>query len=149
MDYATDLLAHGVTVVSAQHEGRVGGLAVAWATQVSPKRILICVGKQSTTRELILGSGAFTVNALRTDQLEVARRFGKGHSAQTDKFEGIPWHAGDSGAPVLDDCAAWFECRVVDTFELDDGHLLLIGEIAAGEVREPDAERLIYRQSDY
>jgi flavin reductase (DIM6/NTAB) family NADH-FMN oxidoreductase RutF len=149
MDYAPDLLAHGVTVVTARNDGRAGGLAVAWATQVSAKRILICVGKQSTTRELISGSGAFTVSALRKDQVEVARKFGRGHSADVDKFEGIPHHAADSGAPVLDDCAAWFDCRVVDTFELDDGHLLFVGDIVAGEVREPVTDRLIYRQSDY
>jgi hypothetical protein len=29
-----DMLAHGVNVVCAQHEGELGGLAVAWATQV-------------------------------------------------------------------------------------------------------------------
>ena len=51
-----DMLTHGVYIVCAQFSGRRGGLAVAWAMQVATERILICVGKQSATRELIIGS---------------------------------------------------------------------------------------------
>jgi flavin reductase (DIM6/NTAB) family NADH-FMN oxidoreductase RutF len=53
MELSHDMLTHGVNVVCAQHDGALGGLAVAWATQVARNRILICVGDQSATRELI------------------------------------------------------------------------------------------------
>ena len=33
-----DMLAHGVNVVRAQHKGKRGGLAVAWATQLATDR---------------------------------------------------------------------------------------------------------------
>lgn len=43
-----DMLAHGVNVVCAEHEGKRGGLA--WAIQLATDTILICVGRQSATR---------------------------------------------------------------------------------------------------
>ena len=54
MELRHDMLAHGVNIVCAAHDGHRGGLAVAWATQVSVDHVLICVGAQSATRELIL-----------------------------------------------------------------------------------------------
>ena len=71
-----DMLTHGVYIVCAAHEGKRGGLAVAWATQVAKDQILICVGKQSATRELILASRAFGLSVLTRQQLSVARAFG-------------------------------------------------------------------------
>lgn len=148
MNLRHDMLNHGVNIVTAAYEGRRGGLAVAWATQIATDRVLICVGSQSTTRELILGSQAFAVNVLRKDQLEIARRFGGGHSAQVDKFAGIAWHTGETGAPVLDDCANAIECRVERVID-NDGEKLIIGRVVAADLRQPDHEPLVYREADY
>jgi 3-hydroxy-9,10-secoandrosta-1,3,5(10)-triene-9,17-dione monooxygenase reductase component len=148
MELRHDMLNHGVNVVTAQHEGRRGGLAVAWATQIATDRLLICVGSQSTTRTLILGSKAFAVNVLLRDQLDVARRFGGRHSAEIDKFEGLSWHTGGTGAPLLDDCATVLECRVERVFD-EDGERLMLGRVVAAEHHQRDYEPLIYRESDY
>lgn len=87
MELRHDMLTHGVYVVCAQHERRRGGLAVAWATQVATDRLLICVGKQSATRELILASKAFGLSVLTRQQIDVARAFGTQSSRTVDKFE--------------------------------------------------------------
>ena len=148
MNLRHDMLNHGVNVVTAAHEGRTGGLAVAWATQVATERVLICVGSQSTTRELILGSGAFAVNVLRRDQLETARRFGGGHSAEVDKFEGVAYHLGQTGAPLLDDCAASLECEAEHVYG-EGGEKLIVGRVISAEFHQTDYTPLIYRESDY
>ena len=101
MDLRHDMLTHGVNIVTAGHEGRLAGLAVAWATQTATNRILICVGKQSATREVILAAGAFSLSVLRQDQLEIARRFGRTSSRDTDKFAGLAHHAAETGSPLL------------------------------------------------
>jgi len=149
MEYSTDLLTHGVNVVTAENEGETAGLAVAWATQVSSEKLLICVGSQSTTRPLIEGSGAFGLSVLRADQRDVARTFGRHHSNEVDKFAGISCHTRETGAPLLDDCVAAFDCRVERTFELEDGQILFLATIVDGKVFEPHAERLIYHTEDY
>ena len=144
-----DMLTHGVNVVAAEHEGKRGGLSVAWATQTAKDRILICVGRQSSTRELILASGAFGLSILARAQVDVARRFGKGSSGKVDKFEGVKHHAAETGSPLLDDCAAWFDCRVEAAHDEPGGSKLIVGRIvAAGRVRD-EYEPLIYREEDY
>ena len=143
-----DMLTHGVNVVCAQHEDRRGGLAVAWATQVAKDRILVCVGKQSATRELILASRAFGLSVLTREQLDVARAFGTRSSRKVDKFEGVGYHTAETGSPLLDDCAATFDCRVHVVYDLDDGKLI-VGQILSAKRLKEEYEPLIYREEDY
>ena len=143
-----DMLVHGVYVVAAQHEGKRGGLTVAWATQVGTDRVLICVGKQSATRALILASEAFGLSMLTSEQVAVGRAFGRRSSKDVDKFEGIGYHIGDTGSPLLDDCAATFDCQVEAVYDLDD-QKLIVGRIVAAEWPKEGYEPLIYREEDY
>jgi flavin reductase (DIM6/NTAB) family NADH-FMN oxidoreductase RutF len=142
------MLTHGVYIVCAQHEERKGGLAVAWATQVATNRILICVGKQSTTRELILASKAFGLSVLTQEQVDVARAFGRQSSRDVNKFESVGYHTAETGSPLLDDCAATFDCRVVAVHD-EDSKKLIIGQIAAAERVKEAYEPLIYKEEDY
>jgi flavin reductase (DIM6/NTAB) family NADH-FMN oxidoreductase RutF len=144
----TDLLTQGVYVMAASHGGRIGGLTVAWATQVTASRVMVSVGKQSSTRQLVLASGAFGLSALRPNQIELARHFGKTSKTIRDKFEGVAWHPGQTGSPLLDDCAAALDCRVEKTLELDDGHILIVAQVVDAKVSE-GALRLIYNEDEY
>lgn len=148
MNLRHDMLNHGVNVVTAAHEDRRGGLAVAWATQVATDRVLICVGAQSTTRELILASNAFAVNVLRRDQLDLARRFGGRHSSEVDKFEGLATHVAVTGSPLLDDCAVALDCEVQHVYG-EGPEKLIIGRVVAAEFHDRAYEPLIYCESDY
>ena len=144
-----DMLTHGVNVVAARHESRLAGLAVAWATQTSTDRILICVGSQSATRELILAAGAFGLSVLREDQLEIARTFGRRSSRDTDKFAGLAHHADQTGSPLLDDCIATFDCRVESVYDQAGGSKLIVGRIVSAELKDNRTAPLLYRQEDY
>jgi 3-hydroxy-9,10-secoandrosta-1,3,5(10)-triene-9,17-dione monooxygenase reductase component len=142
------MLTHGVNVVCAQHDGRLGGLAVAWATQVSTDRVLICVGRQSATRELILGSQAFGLSVLTREQLDIARLFGRTCSRTTDKFEDITYHTAETGSPLLDDCAIALDCRVEVIHDLGT-QKLIVGRVVSAERIRDAVEPLIYREEDY
>ena len=143
-----DMLTHGVNVVCAAHEGRRGGMAVAWATQVGKNRILICVGKQSTTRELILASKAFGLSILAREQLDVARAFGTQSGRKVDKLQGYDYDVAETGSPLLDDCAATFDCRVIAVHDLYD-EKLIVGQIVAAKRLQDEYEPLLYREEDY
>jgi len=142
------MLTHGVYVVCAQHEGKRSGLAVAWATQLATDQILICVGSQSATRELILASRAFGLSVLSREQIGIARAFGTRSSRRVDKFEGVGTHTALTGSPLLDDCAATFDCAVEAVHE-HGTQRLIIGRIVAAERLKEQAEPLIYREEDY
>lgn len=148
MKLGNDMLSHGVYVICAQHEGKLGGLAVAWATQVATDRILLCVGKQSATRELILASGAFGLSVLTREQLDVAGLFGRRSSRDVDKFEGIAFHTAETGSPLLDDCAIALDCHVIGVYDFES-QKLIVGQVVAAERLQEDYEPLIFREEDY
>ena len=148
MRLSHDMLTHGVYVVCAQHERTRRGLAVAWATQLATDRILICVGKQSATRELILASKAFGLSVLTREQVGLARAFGTRSSRDADKFAGVHWHAGGTGSPLLDECAATFDCKVQAVYD-HRNQKLIVGEIVAAERLKKEYDPLIYREEDY
>ena len=148
MKLRNDMLNHGVNVVTAQDEGRRGGLAVAWATQMATDRALICVGKQSTTRELILGSKAFGLSVLAQQHLDIARRFGQGQSRDMDKFEGLGVHTATTGSPLLDDCAAALDCEVEMVYDQEGGLKLILGRVVAAEQLMAEHDPLVYRDED-
>lgn len=143
-----DMLTHGVYIVCAQHEGKKGGLAVAWATQIETDYILICVGSQSATRKLILNSRAFGLSVLSKGQEDVAKLFGGKSSRKVNKFEKIGYHTAVTGSPLLDDCAATFDCQVVDVHD-HGSEKLIIGKIVAAEFLKKEYEPLVYREEDY
>ena len=148
MQLRHDMLTHGVYVVCADHQGRRGGLALAWATQVGTDTILICVGKQSATRKLILDSGAFGLSALAQDQVDVARLFGRHSSPEVNKFENMAYHTAVTGSPLLDDCGLALDCRVQDVHDLDTKKLI-VGRIEAAEQLRDVYEPLVYHEEDY
>jgi flavin reductase (DIM6/NTAB) family NADH-FMN oxidoreductase RutF len=115
---------------------------------VATDRILICVGKQSATRELILASKAFGLSVLTREQVDVARVFGTRSSHTVDKFEGVGYHTAETGSPLLDDCAATLNCRVKAVHDQGD-EKLIVGHIVAAERLKKTYEPLIYREEDY
>jgi flavin reductase (DIM6/NTAB) family NADH-FMN oxidoreductase RutF len=143
-----DMLNHGVNIVCAAHDDKLGGLAVAWATQIGTDHLLICVGSQSYTRELILASGAFGLSVLRADQLEISRLFGRCSSRDTNKFADVAYSLGETGSPLLDDCATALDCRVVQVHDWGR-EKLIIGQVASARLADEPYEPLIYRTSDY
>lgn len=148
MDFSHDMITHGVNIVCAHHHGQRRGLAVAWATQVGKERVLICVGQQSATRELILASGAFGLSVLAAHQVNVARHFGRQSSRKVDKLAGLATHTAETGAPLLDDCLLCLDCRVEAVHDLDR-EKLIVGRVVAVERRQESCEPLIYREADY
>jgi flavin reductase (DIM6/NTAB) family NADH-FMN oxidoreductase RutF len=143
-----DMMTHGVNIVCAQNEGKKRGLAVAWATQIDTDYILICVGSQSATRELILNSRAFGLSVLAKGQEEIAKLFGGKSSRKVNKFEKVRYHTAKTGSPLLDDCAAVFDCKVEEVHD-HGSEKLIIGKIVAAEFPKKEYEPLVYREKDY
>jgi len=142
------MLVHGVYIVTASHQGQIGGLAIAWATQVARDQVLICVGSQSASRDLILKSRAFGLNILRKDQAALANSFGRSSIRDRDKFDGITFHTADTGSPLLDDCAVSLDCKVEAVYDHESSKLI-VGRVVSVLRHDEKYEPLIYRQEDY
>ncbi len=67
-------------------------------------------------------------------------------SREADKFKGIAYHFGQTGAPLLDDALATLECRVVQEAVGGD-HTVFMGEVVGTSVS--DGKPLVYFRSGY
>ncbi|MDR5780813.1 flavin reductase [Caballeronia sp. LZ065] len=132
-------LAAAVTVITAAHEGARNGLTATAAMSVcaEPPRLAIAVNKSASALPFILGAGAFAVNVLRYDQDAIASRFASSKTRGEARFEHGAWGVLDTGAPVLHDAAASFDCVIESAVEIGT-HLLLIGDVRALRVNPGD-----------
>ena len=113
------------------------GATVNWVTQASfdPPLIAVSVEKSSRSIRLIRQHQVFAVNVYRSDQRELAGQLGKGFSHSPDKFQGISWDTGATGAPLLTEALGYLECRVKG--ELDSGDsVVLVAEVVGAGVRD-------------
>lgn len=140
--------ASGVSIATMQTEERRHGLTISGFLSISPEPplVLISVGQELTSDTLLQASGAYAINVLRDDQHELADRFA-GRLGDVDRFEGLSTHTAATGAPILDDCLAWLDCRIVSSHVVGD-HTLYIGEVDAAGVNG-STKPLIYWNADY
>lgn len=138
--------ATGVAVAAVRDEAGVPhGLTISSFTSVSldPPLVLICVGHAVTNIEEFRHSRIFGLSFLREDQRALSEHFArKGH----DKFNGVSWHAGRSGVPLITDALGSIECVVYQRFTSGD-HDIFVGEVVHVEVTE--GSPLIYYASNY
>ena len=141
-------LTTGVYVVGAAHEGQHNAFTAAWVTQVSfePMLVALAVNPQNLSYSLLKQGGTFVLNMLRRNQLDLARHFGTQSGRNLDKLAGQRWRPGSLGAPVLQDAAAYLECRITGVVAAGD-HELVIGRAIRGEVIDDTAEMMVYAQT--
>lgn len=147
---AQKYLAHGVYVISTVHEGRMNALTAAWVARASfvPPLITVSIGKTRFSHAMMLGSGVFAVSVLGKDDIEMGRHFGLKTGRKTDKFVGIDYETKVTGSPVLKECIAWLDCRVLSSHDAGD-HTIFIGEVLDGGVRREGASPLIYDRDSF
>ena len=139
----------GVSVIGCKNGDQINAMTAAWVCRASidPPLIMIGIGFQRRSYPLIKESGEFTISVLREGQTDVARHFGRTPKFGLEKFEGYPYETGQTGAPMLRDCLATMECRVVSSFVTGD-HEWFVGDILREQTRG-QGNPLIYRHSDY
>jgi len=117
--------ATGVTVVTCiDSSGRPFGLTVNSFTSVSldPPLLLVCIANQARCAKAMTSAGHFAVNVLQTGQQPASIRFS---TRDEDRFGATPWSTGESGAPLLMDSLAVFECERHAVHEGGDHHILV------------------------
>lgn len=119
----------------AEHEGQRSICPVGWTmrTSMAPPMMAVSVAPSRFTHRLIEGSGAFVL-AYPGRELAPATAYCGTHSGRdVDKFAqaGVTAQPGRRvAAPVIAECIANLECRVVDRFATGD-HSIFVGEVLA------------------
>ena len=126
--------ATGVTVICARNPaGRYIGFTANSFNSLSlnPPLIAWSLADGGPTAAALQSADRYAVNVLAHDQVELARRFSRPHA---DRFAGVPYRIGAAGAPLIEGCIAWFECRHHAQYRTGD-HMLFIGEVETCERR--------------
>ena len=115
-------------VVTASAGGEVSGCLAGFVTQSSirPVQFLVCISKRNHTFETAQRASGLGLHLLGSDQHDVASHFGELTGDEVDKFEGIAWTPGETGAPILSACAAWVEGPVVGRMDGGDHEAFLL-----------------------
>jgi flavin reductase (DIM6/NTAB) family NADH-FMN oxidoreductase RutF/rubredoxin len=139
-------ISYGLYIVGSVKDGRPNAQVCNTVFQLTsaPMRIALGINKNNLTNEYIKSSGVVSVCILGRDGHDMVRKFGFKSGRDVNKFENIKYTAGVLGAPIIEDCTAYLECRVVPEFTVDVGsHTLFIAEVVEGAVRS-EAEPMTY-----
>ena len=142
--------ATGVTVVTTDNGGLLHGLTANSVTGLSlePLLLLVCVDRKAHAHGELLRASSFAVNILAADQVEVSNRFAKSSEPEEGSLRGVPFHRGETGAPLIGGAMAHFECRRAHEFDGGD-HTIFVGEVVGGAVPRPEADPLLYFRGGY
>ncbi len=125
---ACGLWATGVSIVTTSDlAGRPYGLTMNAVTSLSlaPPMFVVCVDNGSDTLKPMQDSRVFCINVLCAPQQDLSNRFAK---KGEDKFSGVAWSAGVTGAPILGGTLLAIECAVSAIVPGGD-HQIVCGEV--------------------
>lgn len=144
---ALGMFATGVTIVTARTaEGERIGLTANSFNSVSlaPPLVLWSLARRAGSMPVFETGSHYAINILSAGQHALAERFA---SKSIDRFAGVEWREGGSGAPLLEGAAAVFECFNRSRYEEGD-HVIFVGEVERCSMA-PGALPLIFHGGRY
>lgn len=138
--------ASGVTIVTTRDAHAVDhGMTVSAFCSLSldPPMVVFCVDHAASMHEMLLAHPACGVSILSSNQEAYSRRFA---DQDNERFDGIAYSRGESGAVLLDEALAHLECRLIAHHEGGD-HTVFIAEVDRAQPR--DGRPLLYYRGGY
>lgn len=122
----------GLFVLGSVHSGRRNLMTLNWGMQVAtePKIIAVSVEVGALTHALVRDGGVFSLNIMSREDRSVVRKFVKPLTDEGDpsNLGGFGVHAGSTGAPILEQAAAWLDCEVRSALDFTS-HTIFAGEV--------------------
>lgn len=144
------LYAGHVQIVTTAAGSLRRGVTITAACSVSdqPPMVLACLNNTNANNAVFFESGHFALNTLGARHQTLADAFsGRTGLTGPERFALGDWLTLETGAPVLADAVASFDCRVLDMKQMST-HTILIGAVAAVHFGPPDAA-LLYHERQY
>jgi len=140
-------VSYGIYIVSSKKDDKINGQIANTVFQITaePPQMGISINKQNLTHEFIESSGVFSIAILsKNTPPKFIGQFGFRSGREIDKFKGVNYKSGITGAPlILDNTIGNIECEVVN--KIDCGtHTMFIGKIVNAEIINEDIEPLTY-----
>ena len=147
-DRIFDQMVRGVVVITTRSGEKRNGMTACWVTRSAdqPFLVMVSIWKKNFSHDLVKESGIFAMHVLKSDQVGLARHFGKQSGREVDKFSQVPYRSGKTGSPILANCLAYLDCRVVNSAESGD-HTIFVGEVQEADFVSR-GEPLLYQRKD-
>ncbi|HVN51151.1 MAG TPA: flavin reductase family protein [Acidimicrobiales bacterium] len=131
----------GLYLIGSRSGDRRNLMTANWVTQVSfaPKLLAVGVERPALTHQLITEGRTFSVQTIDREDRAIVRKFTKPVDVDlaAGTANGFAFHDGPTGAPILDQAVAWFDCEVREHVEVGDT-TLFVGEIVACGFQRPE-----------
>jgi len=140
----------GVSVIGMKCGDDINGMSAAWVCRVShvPPLVMVSIGLQRYSHDLMLNGGNFSVSILGEGQIELGRHFGRKSGRDVNKFADVPYKTAVTGAPIIIDSIAYMDCKITDHLQAGD-HTIFVGEVLEANILKPDINPIIYNPEDY
>lgn len=148
-----DAMSHfagAVQIVTTDGAAGKRGVTITACCSVSdnPATVLICLQKIHTDNQKFIDNGVFAINTISAKDQSLSDIFaGRYPMAQDERFEQASWKKLVTGAPVLSNALAAFDCRIVSVQD-HHTHLVIFGEVVALHQGSED-EALLYLNRRY
>jgi cob(II)yrinic acid a,c-diamide reductase len=134
------------TVLGSERRGVT--ITAACSVSDNPATVLICLNNSNPKNEIFLHSGIFALNTLTAAHRELADAFsGKTTLTNDERFAIGKFETLVTGAPVLTDALAVFDCRVTEA-RRGSTHDVIFGEVVGVHFSE-SKPALLYMNRDY
>jgi flavin reductase (DIM6/NTAB) family NADH-FMN oxidoreductase RutF len=140
-------LAGGVSIITAGRGGDISGMTVTSVSSlaIEPPTLIVAINREASSLPLLRRYGAFGVNILSGDQVDVAERFtGKDGRKGAERFVGSSWTTGPAGVPLLKDALVVIGCEVEEIIERHS-HAIVIGRVVHLAASEASAALAYWR----
>ncbi|MDP3772987.1 MAG: flavin reductase family protein [Gemmatimonadales bacterium] len=118
--------------------GMISDAAIRASIVPDIPRLAVFIHKFNLSHALIFETGAFALHILHQEQIDLVIKLGFVSGRDRDKLADVPHRLGALGCPILEDCYAWFDCRVINIMDTGSSTCFL-GE-AEGVGRGPGRE---------
>ncbi len=128
---------YGMYVICSIRDGKMNGQIANTVFQVTsdPPRVSVTLNKGNLTHDFVVASKVFTVSILSEETpMPFIGTFGFKSGREVDKFVGVNYRIGVTGAPVvLDHAVSVLECKVTGSMDVGT-HTVFIAEMVEAEV---------------
>lgn len=138
--------ATGVTIITTLNAAKEPiGITVSSFNSLSmePPMILWSLAKSAYSLPAFQHASHFNVHVLSAEQDQLSNSFAR---PGTDKFLNINYIKGLEGTPILNKCAALFECRTAHQYDGGD-HIIFVGEVL--EFNSSKKKPLVFHLGQY
>lgn len=137
----------GVCVITTKDKvGHNFGITVNSFNSVSlnPPLVLWSINKDTHSTEVFTETSHFNVNILAEQQIAISNQFA---SNIDNRFQDINYQLDANSIPLLEDLAAYLQCKTWQIYEGGD-HLIIVGEVINTFV-DNDKQSLLYYRGNY